>query len=876
MMKHKVGYVSQIIDPPWATQDSADPAGDHSSDFALVTEVIESTPAASQTPTPPAQTSNEQLVSDIEAMPQIVTNPAPAQLDLLSQASSSAHEAARLEESSLANVEQDLFEKSSQLILRPAIDAKASAQAEIVKELKQETVLRSPSHDNSEDIGALPGTDQPAASDLPGFDSVTEACETSRASLDTAKSDLAIKSAQDVEDSEADIEQPKSWKSVPLPASIGKDIAEPSFRRENIVASDAGTGIVAESSSAGASFSFDNSIPDNFGNRQTSRPNTYNSNSSQNRNSRDGQGGRNLRDSSRDFRGSGARAPAFNSALSAKSKADMEALFSGKPDSRTALTPSGVVAENTPGATQRTAEQNAQTSTPESAPAKRTFLVSSVSDLLGLPAEKREAPGEKIDLDSLALTRKLNQVPIGVTVVAQDTVDLKSLSRRMDTLTPEQALAWLLATDVQNLKPLTHQLVKSLVQQYMAKIGDESLHQLHPAGYWVIDPFTEISLYSDHKYRRKAKEWPSNLPGNVGVWLSSAKLSSNESTKRSANAQRINEISLAGIVMACDRFEAMEVMLAERLDPLRVAARIGCAVGVENKGHTIGEISGYALSMVAHSNQFFSWCNQWQPLLRKLAMGRANEISSALSLAIKTWTAGHGELDQDCAEMAATMLQLGASVSEWGLMAFAPYGRREAGPAVAWARFCAQTFSIDRQGVAVQRIIDSANIHGFKLQPVDGDSQPMTPFAQANLAEAVSVFLRAGFDPNLTDALGQTVSERARSARADKVLVVLRAHARGESLPEVKLPLFILDEREFDESIDALENSGAYHMDYQRYLARAPEEFNPPLIELLKEKQSLEELIASMISNAMEIRELDPFIGLGEIAFHREFESTES
>ena len=429
----------------------------------------------------------------------------------------------------------------------------------------------------------------------------------------------------------------------------------------------------------------------------------------------------------------------------------------------------------------------------ESAP-HRTFLVpaqaeSTHSALAAFSAPQAPAPTELFDFDALALTERKDQLPAGVFVIEQEIVDANLLRARLETLAPEQAAAWLLATPERNLRPLSHPMVRLMIQQLIARIDDEALHALHPASHWVSDPFREIAFHSDRQYRRQVKnEAPSTLPGSIGVWLGASKLGSAESGKRSANAQRINAVSLAGIVMASNRIEALEWMLADRLDPLRVAARLGCAQGMESKGHQIGEVSGYALALLAHASQFFSWCTQWESLLRERALGRTHELSRALSLAIKTWTGAHGELAQDCAEMAAVMLQLGATFTEWGLLAFSPLGRREAGPAVAWARFSAQTFGIDHRGSAAHRIIESAKIHGFDLTPVNGDAQPMMPFAQANLQEAVAVFLRAGFDPNLTDALGQTALSRANSVRADRVVRLLITHAQGEPVPDVHAP----------------------------------------------------------------------------------------
>ena len=131
------------------------------------------------------------------------------------------------------------------------------------------------------------------------------------------------------------------------------------------------------------------------------------------------------------------------------------------------------------------------------------------------------------------------------------------------------------------------------------------------------------------------------------------------------------------------------------------------------------------------------------------------------------------------------MLQLGAHVSAAGLTALCSQSAKGSGtanPASGFARLCAQTFQMDPLGMAAGRVLRSARAGGFNVMPEPGQNHPMTPYAQANLHEAVRTMLQAGLDPSIPDAMGKTVLQRAQSTRAERVIEILLARERGQDI----------------------------------------------------------------------------------------------
>jgi hypothetical protein len=399
-----------------------------------------------------------------------------------------------------------------------------------------------------------------------------------------------------------------------------------------------------------------------------------------------------------------------------------------------------------------------------------------------------------------------------------------------------------LLSDEQSIKPLSTQEAQQWIARLLKDIDDEQLHALRPVFHWISEPSAQILRYSDGQLRRAPSGPAANLPGGLGVWVSANQFLPAETPKRSANAQRINRISLAGLVMACNRQETLEWMVAGRLSPIRAAALLGCAPGFQNIGHEIGTINGHALALLAQSNHFFNWALQWQTALHQEQANKVQELTAALSLAIKVWSGSHGDISQSCAEMAVVMLQMGAQISESGLQAFAHQSKKfshTVSTAVAWSRLCAQTFSIDRKGLAVQRVIDSARIMGYKLMPKAGEPQAMMPYAQANSFEAVGIFMRHGFPVDLSDAIGETVLSRARKSQAHRVVRMIESYLQGQAIS-----------REIEED------------DRFSWEDQPVVEVAPAMQSLISEQTALEILIRSMKRASSEIRELDRWLGI--------------
>lgn len=364
--------------------------------------------------------------------------------------------------------------------------------------------------------------------------------------------------------------------------------------------------------------------------------------------------------------------------------------------------------------------------------------------------------------------------------------DIASARKRLAFMEPLQALAWLLLTSRADLKPMGAQEIDQHITKLLSQIDRRQFLEIKPANYWIVDPLSEIGFTPSGECERVR---PVNaegqyihahkLPGDLGAWVTSQRLSSSEAARRSASAQRINAISLAGLLIASDRFDVLDRFEPMDINPLMPAANLGFDHSDASKsrgGFETGEINGYAVGLVAHANHFFKWVDPWQELLREQIGLRSNEMTAALSLGLKTWSISHGELNQQCAEMTCTMLQLGAMISESGLTALCAQAVKSSGKANAaagFARLCAQIFLMDRKGLAAQRVMQSAKAGGFSVEPRSGHAHPMVPYAQANMVEAVAALVREGLDPMVPDAMGKTVLQRAQSTRAERVVAFL-------------------------------------------------------------------------------------------------------
>lgn len=373
--------------------------------------------------------------------------------------------------------------------------------------------------------------------------------------------------------------------------------------------------------------------------------------------------------------------------------------------------------------------------------------------------------------------------------------DIESARQRLASMEPLQALAWLILTSRADLKPLGVEEVYRHIAQLLEKIDKKALLDVKPAEYWIVEPLSEIAFTPSGECERVR---PINaegqfvhahkLPGDLGAWVTSQRLSSSEAARRPTAAQRINAISLAGLLIANDRFDVLERFEPMDLDPFKHAATLGFDrqdLSKVHNGYDIGEINGYAVGLIAHANHFFKWIDPWQEVLREHIGLRNNEMTAALGLALKTWSMGHGELNQPCAEMTCTMLQLGAMINEAGLTALCAQAVKSSGkaaPAAGFARLCAQTFLMDSKGLAAQRVMQSARIGGFSVAPLPGHAHPLVPYAQANMVEAVATLVQEGLDPSIPDAMGKTVLQRAQSTRADRVIAFLEGGCDVSSL----------------------------------------------------------------------------------------------
>lgn len=550
---------------------------------------------------------------------------------------------------------------------------------------------------------------------------------------------------------------------------------------------------------------------------------------------------------------------------SIRAKQDLEDLFSGR----------GVEPPNA----------TSGTSTPSPSSVARAApvvtFVPKVERVISLPNESGSttrvfqlSQGSKVLPEPKVTLSKPVSIPLGLREIPQEKLELHSLNSRLGLMSVKQRLAWLLLTPENDIRPMSHEQSSAMISTLLGQMSEDEFNEMMPSTYWIHDPVKQIPFYSDGRYRIKplgedVKD-ASVLPGGVGTWLSAHKLLASESVKRSVNAQRIKSISLAGLVIASNRFESFQWMLAERLNPLKAVAYLGCSEGAQTKGHDIGEINGYALALLSHSTQFFSWVQQWQSILEEQAQSRRHELTGALSLGIKTWSAAHGELSQSCAEMTATMLKLGAGISEWALLAFAPHGNNQVRTSAAWARFIAQTFSMDRNGQASKRIIDSARAMGYDIKSKPGEPQEMTAFAQADLDEAVAMFLASGFDPMVPDALGQTALDRARSARAQRVVALIEGYLRGDAsfksseptvssshLQEVvKVKSFESDDSIFKERKERKEREA-------REAEEASQKARDEAFQVLAKKEAeLNELIKELNQTSRDIRSMDWLIGI--------------
>lgn len=467
---------------------------------------------------------------------------------------------------------------------------------------------------------------------------------------------------------------------------------------------------------------------------------------------------------------------------------------------------------------------------PTTNPPKRTFL---------LPADPALRSGIFATMTTQSLTSSTKQdETTHLRLVAEDTININSLHERLQFMSPVQRLGWLILATEQEIKPLTREQGNDLIQQLMQDIDDESFYKLHDTTFWVAEPFTQIRRYSDGRLHRTA-EIIGNLPGHVGIWISANKLLSAEPAKRSANSQRINSISLAGLIIASNRFETMQWMTPSRLDPLRASAHLGCSVEFESKGHDIGTVNGYALGLIAHSSQFFSWVTQWKTVLREKSIYHEKELSSALALAIRVWSAAHHDINQHCAQRAAVMLELGALITEWGLQSFAPNGRQANKTALAWARFCSQCFGMDNNGLAAERVMHSARIMGFNLKPNASEPSAMAIYAQADNEHAVVKFLQYGFSVDVPDASGKSVLMRAREAKALKTQAIIEAHLQGLDVSKIKLS-------------QDLTSSGIQTMATEM-MAK----------DLMTQKESLENLLTTMHRISQDVYAMDNLIGFG-------------
>ena len=190
-------------------------------------------------------------------------------------------------------------------------------------------------------------------------------------------------------------------------------------------------------------------------------------------------------------------------------------------------------------------------------------------------------------------------------------MDLVSMRQRLEAMEDLQALAWLMLTARSDLKPLQIDEVDRRILDLLRRIKPTQFTELKAAEYWIVDSLSEIApsiMGGWERVRPVTAEGHSvnanKLPGSIGTWVTPHRLASTESARRASHAQRINAISLAGLLIASDRLELLNLVEPLDINPLMPAASIGYDrndLASSRNGSDIGVVNGYAVALIAHS-----------------------------------------------------------------------------------------------------------------------------------------------------------------------------------------------------------------------------------------------------------------------------------